>query len=298
MRRRNFIALAASLASSGALLCRGAGATAHTGRLKQGVTRQMFGDLPLEDCCRMASRLGISGFDFICDPADWPVLRKYGITMSMYRLDYGGGVSIGRGPAGPPGWNAIGMREARGGHLKAMLEAIDIAAREGFPNIIVLAGSKEHMSYEEGADNAVAFLQAVKAKAEDKGVTLCMELLNSKGLMAPPQSLFDHAAWGFDVAKRVNSPRFKILYDIWHAQLMDGDIVRTIQSNINLIGHFHTGGVPARNELFRNDELDYRYIAQTIADTGFKGFVTHEWTPARQPEIEEDLRRTIELMTV
>ena len=297
MKRRTFMAATLACMASGSVFPAGS-AAAGTGRLKQGVTRQVFGDLALEDCCRLATDLGIRGFDFIGDPRDWPTLRRFGMTMSMYRLDYGGGISAGRSPEGPPGWNAIGMKEAQGEHLKAMLEAIDIAAREGFPNIIVLAGSRNHVGYEEGADNAVAFLQAVRAKAEDKGITLCMELLNSKGIMAPPQSLFDHAAWGFDVVRRVNSPRVKVLYDIWHAQLMDGDIVNTIRKNIGLIGHIHTGGVPDRNELFRNDELDYRYIAQNIADLGFTGFVTHEWSPARDSEAAEDLRKTVELMTV
>jgi hydroxypyruvate isomerase len=297
MRRRSFLAAAVSLAATRAAV--GLELTPpKTGRLKQGVTRQIFADRSLEDACRLASSLGVRGFDFICAPQDWPVLKRHGMTMSMYRLDYGGGISAGRSPAGPPGWNSIGMKEAQGEHLREMLAAIDIAAREGFPNIIVLAGSKQHMSYEEGADNAVTFLNAVKAKAEAKGVTLCMELLNSKGIMAPPQSLFDHAAWGFDVVRRVNSPRVKVLYDIWHAQLMDGDITGTIRRNIELIGHFHTGGVPGRNELFRNDELDYRFIAQNIADLGFKGFVTHEWSPVKASEADEDLRRSVELMTV
>jgi hydroxypyruvate isomerase len=271
---------------------------ARTGRLKQGVTRQLFGDRSLEECCRIAVSLGVRGFDFISDPKDWPTFKHHGMTMSMYRLDYGGGISMGRMPPGPPGWNAIGMKEAQGEHLRAMLAGIDVAAREGFPNLIVLAGSKEHMTYEQGADNAVAFLNAVKAKAEARGVTLCMELLNSKGIQAPPQSLFDHAEWGFDVVKRVNSPRVKILYDIWHAQLMDGDIVATIRKHIDLIGHFHTGGVPGRNELFRRDELDYRFIAEAIAELGFTGYVTHEWTPAKDSELEDDLRRSVELMAV
>jgi hydroxypyruvate isomerase len=270
----------------------------RTGRLKQGVTRQVFGNRSLDDCCKIAASFGVRGFDFICDPKDWPLLRRYGITMSMYRLDYGGGISVGRTPPGPPGWNSIGMKEAWGEHLTAMLTAIDVAAREGFPNVIVLAGSREHISYEEGADNAVAFLNAVKAKAEARGVTLCMELLNSKGIMAPPQSLFDHATWGFDVVRRVNSPRVKVLYDIWHAQLMDGDIVSTIRKNIDWIGHFHTGGVPDRHELFRSDELDYRFIARSIADLGFQGYVTHEWSPSTESQAEQDLRRSMELMTV
>ena len=296
MRRRTFLGGAVSLA----VYCgrspesRAAGG----GRFKQGVTRQVFGSRSLEECCKLASSLKIHGFDFIGESKDWPILRRYGLTMSMYRVDYGGGISIGRSPPGPPGWHAIGMKEAQGEYRSAMLEGIDVAAREGFPNIIVLAGSKEHMSYQEGQENAVSFLNSIKSRAEERGITICMELLNSKGIMAPPQSLFDHASWGFDVVRRVNSPRVKVLYDIWHAQLMDGDISNTIRNNIGLIGHFHTGGVPDRHELFRNNELDYRFIAQTIADLGFEGFVTHEWSPSKQSEVEEDLKRTVELMDV
>jgi hydroxypyruvate isomerase len=297
MKKRTFIAASAALLATRAGWSLDAVAP-KSARFRQGVTRQVFGELSLDDCCRLAASLGVKGFDFICDPVDWPTLKRHGLTMSMYRLDYGGGISKGRTPEGPPGWNSIGQRTAMGEHLKSMLEAIDIAAREGFPNIIALAGSREGFGYEEGADNAVAFFNAVKQKAEARGVTLCMELLNSKGIQAPPHSLFDHAAWGFEVARRVNSPRVKILYDIWHAQLMDGDIVRTIRDNIDWIGHFHTGGVPDRHELFRKDELDYRTIAETIAAAGFEGFVTHEWSPSAQSDVAEDLKRSVELLRV
>jgi hydroxypyruvate isomerase len=297
MERRTFLTAALSLAATREVFSL-EGSANTAGRLKQGVTRQVFGNRSLQDCCQLATALGLRGFDFIGDPKDWPVLKRSGITMSMYRLDYGGGISMGRSPPGPPGWNSVGMKEAQGEYLKAMHAAIDIAAREGFPNILVLAGSREQMSYEEGADNAVFFLNEVKAKAEAKGVTLCMELLNSKGIQAPPQSLFDHAAWGFEVVRRVNSARVKVLYDIWHAQMMDGDIVNTIRKNIDSIGHFHTGGVPERHELFRNDELDYRFIGQNIADLGFQGFVTHEWSPSTESEADTDLRQSVELMTV
>lgn len=297
MRRRTFVGGAMSLAANGGWSSMAARAAAG-GRLKQGVTRQVFGNRSLEDCCKLASSLQIRGFDFIGDPKDWPILRRYGLIMSMYRVDFGGGISNGRTPSGPPGWHAIGMKEAQGDYREALLAGIDVAAREGFPNIIVLAGSKEQLSYEEGANNAVSFLNRVKERAEQRGVTVCMELLNSKGLMAPPQSLFDHASWGFDVIKRVNSPRVKVLYDIWHAQLMDGDIANTIRNNIGLIGHFHTGGVPDRHEIFRNNELDYRFIAQNISDMDFQGFVTHEWSPSKESEADEDLRRSVDLMTV
>jgi hydroxypyruvate isomerase len=295
VRRRTFLGAALGAAACRAVLAR---PISGAGRLKQGVTRQVFGNESLAACCRLAAALGVRGFDFIGDPNDWPILKLHGLTMSMYRLDYGGGISVGRSPPGPPGWHAIGAKEAQGEYLQALFQGVDVAAREGFPNVIVLAGSREGMSYQQGADNAVAFLNAIKAKAEEKQVTICMELLNSKGRQAPPQSLFDHAAWGFDVVSRVNSPRVKVLYDIWHAQLMDGDIVDTITANIGAIGHFHTGGVPDRHELFRRNELDYRFIAQTIADLGFGGFVTHEWSPSAESEAEEDLRRSVDLMRV
>jgi hydroxypyruvate isomerase len=143
-----------------------------TSRIKHGATRQVFGaNRPLEECFRLGAELGIKGFDFIANPMDFPLLRKYGLTGSMYRVSYGGGISGGRPPDGPPGWEAIGMKEAMGGYLTALHEGIDVAAANGFPNVITMAGARSaSLSYEQGADNAVAFCNAVKAHAEDKGV--------------------------------------------------------------------------------------------------------------------------------
>jgi hydroxypyruvate isomerase len=138
----------------------------------------------------------------------------------------------------------------------------------------------------------------VKAHAEDKGVTLCMEILNSKGLAAPPMSIFDHMAWGVDVIKRVNSPRVKILYDVFHAQLMEGDIVQTIRDNIQYIAHFHTGGVPGRHELDDTQELNYHFIAEAIADLNYTGFVTHECSPAPGNDPIASLSKAIQIMNV
>ena len=128
------------------------------------------------------------------------------------------------------------------------------------------------MADAEGADNCVAFLNRVKAQAEDKGVTICMEYLNSK--VNHKDYMFDHFSWGVDVMKRVNSPRVKILFDIYHAQIMDGDIVRNIRDHFQWIGHFHTGGNPGRHEIDDTQELNYRFVMQAIADLGFTGFVT------------------------
>jgi len=271
-----------------------------TSRIKHGATRQVFGaNRPLEECFRLGAELGIKGFDFIANPVDFPLLRKYGLTGSMYRVSYGGGISGGRPPDGPPGWEAIGMKEAMGGYLTALHEGIDVAAANGFPNIILMAGARSaSLSYEQGADNAVAFCNAVKSHAEDKGVTLCIEYLNSKGLQSPVNSMFDRMSWGVDVVKRVGSPRVKILYDIYHAQIMEGYIVQTLRDNIQHIGHIHTGGVPGRHELDETQELNYRFIAQTIADLKFTGFVTHEWSPAPGNDPIASIKKVLAIMDV
>ena len=159
-----------------------------------------------------------------------------------------------------------------------MHAAIDEAAANAVPeHHHVLAATARGMADEEGADNCVAFLERVKAHAEDKGVTICLEYLNSK--VNHKDYMFDHIAWGVDVMKRVNSPRVKILYDIYHAQIMDGDIVRNIRDNFQWIGHFHTGGNPGRHEIDDTQELNYRFVMQAIADLGFTGFVSHEYSP-------------------
>lgn len=238
------------------------------GRIKQGVTRGVFGrGVPLDDSCREAARLGIKAFDLI-GPADWPTLKKYGLVPSMY-------------PGGPGGTIAEGLaRTANHDRLRtAMRAAIDEAATAGVPNIITFPGERKGMSDQEGADNCVAFLDSIKAQAEDRQVTICMEYLNSK--VNHKDYMFDHIAWGVDVMKRVNSPRVKILYDIYHAQIMDGDIVRNIRDHYQWIHHFHTGGNPGRKEIDETQELNYRFIMKAIADLGFTGFVTHEYSPTQ-----------------
>ncbi len=281
-------------------------AASNTGRLKQGVTRMPFGRNPswtywtpggqaLEDACRSIAPLGVKGFDFIL-PAEWPVLRKHGLVCSLYRPPPPT-LPVAGGPIGPPGWEQAGRKEAMGAYLTGMHEAIDVAAAEGVPNILLLAGAvrSSTLSSEQGADNAVAFCNAVKAHAESKGVTLCLQLLNSR---SGEMQLFDHMPWGVDVVKRVNSPRVKILYDIYHAQLMDGYIVQTIRDHIQLIAHFKTGGVPGRHELNDTQELNYRFIASAIADLNYTGFVTHDWTPSPGKDPIANLTETIRIMQV
>jgi hydroxypyruvate isomerase len=164
---------------------------------------------------------------------------------------------------------------------KQFRENIPRAAAAGVPNVITFSGNRRGQADAEGIDNCVIGLNRVKAIAEDKGVTICMELLNSKVNHKDYQC--DHTAWGVEVMKRVSSPRVKLLYDIYHMQIMEGDVIRTIQQNFAYIAHFHTGGVPGRHELDGTQELNYRAIAEAIAALGFQGYFAHEFIPTRDP---------------
>jgi hydroxypyruvate isomerase len=279
MRRRNFLATSAALAVATAASAQ------RKGRIRQGVTRGVFArEMSLEDCCRAAAKLGIQGFDLI-GPADWPLLRKYGLTPSMY-------------PPGPGGTipDALNRTENHQRLDQSLRAAIDESAAGKVPNVITFSGNRKGMDDRAGADNCVALLDKIKSHAEDKGVTICMELLNST--VNHKDYMFDHMAWGVDVMKRVNSPRVRILYDIYHAQIMDGDIVRTIRDNSQWIAHFHTGGVPGRHDIDETQELNYRFVMQTIADLGFTGFVSHEYSPAPGHDPIQTLEKAIQLCDV
>src|SRR5580765_8496279 len=255
------------------------------GRIKQGVTRGVFArDMSMENCCREAARLGIRGFDLI-GPADWPLLKKYGLVPSMYPLGPGGTI--------PDALNNTQNHAKLEASLRA---AIDESAAAGVPNVITSSGNRRGMDDRVGADNCVAFLNKVKAQAEDKGVTICMEYLNSK--VNHKDYMFDHIAWGVDVMRRVNSPRVKILFDIYHAQIMDGDIVRNIRDHYQWIGHFHTGGNPGRHDIDDSQELNYRFIAQAIADLGYTGYISHEYSPTQGHDPMDSLKKAMEICSV
>ncbi|MEP7354984.1 MAG: TIM barrel protein [Acidobacteriota bacterium] len=287
MRRRDFLpALAAPVALVGLELeLSAAPAAARVGRIKQGITRGVFPrEMSLEDCCKEASRLGIQGFDLM-GPADWPLLRKYNLTPSMYSQNVGGTI--------PEALNNTANHARIEGTLRA---AINEASAAKVPNIITFSGNRKGMDDRLGSDNCVAFLNNIKAQAEDKGVIICMEFLNSK--VNHKDYMFDHIGWGVDVMKRVNSPNVKILYDIYHAQIMDGDISRSIHDNIQHIAHFHTGGNPGRHEIDDTQELNYRFVMRTIAELGFKGFVSHEYSPTAGNDPVAALDKAIQICDV
>jgi hydroxypyruvate isomerase len=281
MNRRIFLASGAGLAG---LAAQETAPAAPKGRLKQCVTGGVFGrGRTLEENARDAARLGAKGFDLI-GPKDWPTLKKYGLTPTMVP-GFGGTIP-----------DALNREENHDRIEASMREGIDVCAKEKAPNLITFSGNRRGMADAEGMDNCALFLNKIKAQAEDKGVTICIELLNSK--VNHKDYMCDHASWGVELMKRVGSPRVKLLYDIYHMQIMDGDIARTIRDNIQYIAHFHTGGNPGRHEIDETQELNYHFVAQAIADAGFTGYIAHEYSPAQGRDAIQSLEQAMKICEV
>jgi len=237
------------------------------GKIKQGAARWCYKDISIDALSQAAAGMGLLGLDLV-DPPDWPVLKKHGLICTMA---WGGG-SIADG---------FNRKENHDKLEREYREKIPAAAAAGIPNIIALSGNRRGLSDLEGLENCVMGLNRIKGIAEQHKVTVCFELLNSK--IDHKDYQCDHTAWGGEVVRKVNSPKVKLLYDIYHMQIMEGDIIRTIRQNIGWIGHFHTGGVPGRNELDDNQELNWAAIMRAIAATGYTGYVAHEFVPTRDP---------------
>ena len=243
---------------------------AIAGRLRQSVSRWPFAQIPLRDFCRAAKAMGLAGIDLL-QPAEWDIVRGFGLVPSM---GY---------PADRPDFISTGFNDPKNHALllNELERAIPLAAAHGVPNVITMFGNRHGLSDDAGADNCIAGLSKIKALAEEHRVTVCVELLNSR--VDHKDYMGDRTAFGVRVMRGVGSPRVKLLYDIYHMQIMEGDVIRTIRDNREHIGHFHTGGVPGRHELDGTQELNYRAIATAIAETGFDGFVAHEFEPTRDP---------------
>jgi hydroxypyruvate isomerase len=240
------------------------------GRLKQSVSRWPFAGIPLPEFCRAARGMGLAAIDLL-QPEEWPVARDAGLVCS---LGY---------PSKRRDFIATGFND-RANHpllIRELEETIPLAAQAGVPSVITMFGNRAGKSDDEGAAACIEGLRRVAPVAEAHSVTVCVELLNSKVDHADYQG--DHTAFGVRVVTGVGSPRVKLLYDIYHMQIMEGDVIRTIRDHIAHIGHFHTGGVPGRHELDDTQELNYRAIAGAIADAGFAGYVAHEFVPTREP---------------
>ena len=257
----------------------------HAGRpIKQSVARWTYGKLSLPDLAKAAKGIGLAGIDLL-QPDEWDVVRDAGLVCSMgYPTDRKDFLSTG-----------FNDRANHAMLLKELERTIPLAAQHGVPNVIAMFGNRAGKSDAAGIAASIEGLSRIKPLAEQHGVTVCVELLNSKVDHKDYQG--DHTAFGVEVMKGVGSPRVKLLYDIYHMQIMEGDVIRTIRDNVAYIGHFHTGGVPGRHELDAKQELNWRAIANAIADTNYTGFVAHEFVPT-DPEPLRSLKAAYEVFAV
>jgi hydroxypyruvate isomerase len=238
------------------------------GRLKQSLCRWCYAKIALPDLCKAAAAMGLTAIDLLGEK-DWPVLRDHGLICSMGQA---GGGSIA---------NGLNVKANHDAIVKNFEENLPKAAAAKVPNVITFFGNRRGMGDSEAIANCVEGLNRVKKAAEDTGVTICVELLNSK--VDHKDYHGDKSAFGIEVVKAVGSPRVKLLYDIYHMQIMEGDVIRTIRDNKEYFAHFHTGGVPGRHELDATQELQWATVSAAIADTGFQGYMAHEFVPIRDP---------------
>ena len=249
------------------------------GRIKQSVSKWCYGKIPMKDFCKACVEMGIGGVDLV-GPGDWPTLKEFGLIGTCTPSH---GLTVG-----------LNRKENHEECLKKIREAIEKTSEAGYPNVICFPGNRNGISDEEGAANCIEALKKVVGLAEEKKVTLIMELLNSKVNHKDYQA--DHTNWAVDICKKVGSPRMKVLYDIYHMQIMEGDIIRTMKENIEYIGHIHTGGNPGRNEIDDSQEINYKAIMMALTETKYDGWVAHEFVPKRDPLTS--LKQAVEICDV
>ncbi len=255
------------------------------GNIRHSVARWTFNFLSLEELCLVVRRLGFSAIDLI-GPGEWHILKQHGVDSSMCN---GAELNL------EDGW---GDKRFHSALIDNYRKHIDLVADAGYKNLICFSGNARGMDPEDGLKNATQGLKKILAQAEKRGVTLQMELFNSK--IDHPDYLCDNSAWGIELCKRLDSPNFKLLYDIYHMQISEGDIIRTIRDHHPYFGHYHTAGVPGRNEIDDSQELYYPAIMRAIQVTGFKGYVAQEFMPKRATDQEkiESLQAAIRICDV
>jgi len=237
-------------------------------RIRQSACRWCYAKIPLEELCAFGAQIGLAGIDLL-QPEEWETPRRHGLICSM---GYAGGGEIA---------DALNRPENHAAIEAAFRKNIPLAAKAGVPNVITFSGNRRGMTDQEGARNTIVGLNRVKKIAEDNGGVICMELLNSK--VDHPDYMADHTAWGVRVMQEVNSPNVKLLHDIYHKQIIEGDLIATIRKSLPWIGHFHTGGVPGRHELDDTQEVQWDGVMRAIAESGFQGYVAQEFLPVRDP---------------
>jgi hydroxypyruvate isomerase len=268
--RRNFIKTAAVIGTACGIDRSMAAQTQEyklKGRIKQSVCKWCFGSIPMEQFVAYSAKIGLKGLDLSAS-SEWPLLKKHGLICTMSTSH---GLTKG-----------LNRKENHEECLAKIRKSVEETAEAGFPNVICFSGNREGMDDDEGMKNCeIAVKEIIGFVEKKKTVTLCIELLNSK--RNHKDYMCDRTHWGAELVKRVGSPKFKLLYDIYHMQVQEGDVIATIRENAEYIGHYHTAGVPGRNEIDDSQELYYPAIMKAIVDTSFTGYVSQEFVPKKDP---------------
>jgi hydroxypyruvate isomerase len=261
------------------------------GRIQHSVCKWCYPKIPLEHLCAAAKNIGLESIELL-DPPDFPTLKKYDLQCAMVSyptIEGPGGVKIG--PI-PKGFNRTEHHDLLVQAYEPLLKA---AADAGCRQVICFSGNREGMSDEQGLENCAAGIKRLLPVCERLGIRLCMELLNSK--VNHKDYMCDHSAWGVELCKKVGSEHFRLLYDIYHMQIMEGDVIATIRANHPYFAHYHTGGVPGRHEIDDTQELHYPAIVRAILDTGYTGFLGQEFIPAKEDQIAS-LKQAVKICSV
>ena len=252
------------------------------GNIHHSVCRWCFGDMPLDQLCTAVKEMGLVGIDLV-GPKDWDTLKRYNLVSTMCN---GAEISLTKG------WN---NPQYHAQLIKNYTDHIELVAAAGYTNLICFSGNRDGMADDVGLQHCADGLKKIMPLAEKKGVVIHMELLNSK--VDHKDYMCDKTPWGVELCKRIGSPNFKLLYDIYHMQIDEGDVIRTIQTYHPYIGHYHTAGVPGRHEIDDSQELYYPAIMRAILATGFNKYVAQEFIPAQQNKLES-LRKAIQICDV
>jgi hydroxypyruvate isomerase len=253
------------------------------GNINHSVCQWTFNNLSLDELCKTVKEIGFNAIDLL-KPKDWPVLQQHGVYCSMCYTN--GENNLYKGLNNPANHEHL---------IQEYLEVIPLMKKAGYKNLICFSGARNGMDDETGMKNCADAIKKILPLAEKNGVVLIMELLNSK--IDHKDYMCDHSAWGVELCKNINSENFKLLYDIYHMQIDEGDVIRTIRDNHQYIAHYHTGGVPGRHEINETQELYYPAIMRAIKETGFKGYVAQEFMPTRKNKVDS-LKEAIRICDV
>ena len=261
------------------------------GGVKHSVCKWCYKDIPLETMCQAAKEIGLESVELL-DPPDFPVLQKHGLHCAMVSFPTAAGADGRKIGSIPHGFNRLENHDLL---VQAYEPLLKSAAVAGFKNVICFSGNRQGLDDEQGLEHCAVGLRKLLPLAEKLGVTLTMELLNSK--VNHPDYMCDHSAWGVALCDKLGSEHFKLLYDIYHMQIMEGDVIATIRARHAYFSHYHTGGVPGRAEIDETQELHYPAIVKAIRDTGYQGYLGQEFIPKR-PDALGSLRQAVQICSV